>query len=137
MLNTQKHLIAYMKLSIITAALNEGWVPTFADDEYRWFPWFRYYTKEEIEEMSEEKKQKLGLVGAAASSGSLGGLAYVDSYDGWANARPSVGSRLAYKTEELADYSGKQFKEIWADYVGKFPKVDNFEEYEKAFGTGE
>ena len=115
-----KDVVAYMKLSAITEALNEGWKPTFSKDEYRWFPWFRYYTKEEIEEMTEEKKQKLGLVGADASYGSRGGLACVSSGSDWSSANASVGSRLAYKSEALADYSGKQFKDIWVDYVGKF-----------------
>lgn len=115
-------IVAFMKLCIITAALNEGWKPTFTDNEYRWFPWFRYYTKEEIEEMTEEKKQKLGLVGACAGAayGSRSGLAYVISDHGWSFSHTSFGSRLAYKSEALADYSGKQFKDIWVDYVGKF-----------------
>ena len=113
-------IVAFMKLCIITAALNEGWKPTFSKDEYRWFPWFRYYTKEEIEKMFEEERLKLGLVGATADYGSPGGLAYVSSYYGWSSALTYCGSRLAYKSEALADYSGKQFKDIWVDYVGKF-----------------
>ena len=113
-------IVAFMKLCIITAALNEGWKPTFSKDEYRWFPWFRYYTKEEIEKMSEEERLKLGLVGAYAHYGSRCGLAFVDSYDAWSRTGTGLGSRLAYKSEALADYSGKQFKDIWVDYVGKF-----------------
>ena len=115
-----KDVVAYMKLRVITEALNEGWKPTFSKDEYRWFPWFRYYTKEEIEKMSEEERLKLGLVGAAAIYGSLSGLACVHSVSDWSDTSASIGSRLAYKSEALADYSGKQFKDIWADYVGKF-----------------
>ena len=44
-------LVAYLKLRIITAALNEGWTPQFTEDEYRYFPWFWLYTKEEIAAM--------------------------------------------------------------------------------------
>ena len=62
----------------------------------------------------------LGLVGANANNGSQSGLAYVNSDDDWSGADASFGSRLAYKSEALADYSGKQFKDIWVDYVGKF-----------------
>lgn len=112
-------VVAYMKLRVITEALNEGWKPTFSEDEYRWWPWFRYYSKEEIEEMSEEKRQKLGLVGAHAISGSRSGLAYVFSKYGWSHTYAFIGSRLAYKSEALADYSGRQFREIWEVYVGK------------------
>lgn len=39
-------VIAYLKLRIISAALNEGWEPKFTDDEYRWYPWFNLCTKE-------------------------------------------------------------------------------------------
>lgn len=113
-------IVAFMKLCIITAALNEGWKPTFDEDEYRWFPWFRYYTKEDIDKMSEEQKQKLGLVGASACGGTQGGLAFVYSYSGWSHTSAIIGSRLAYKSEALADYSGRQFREIWEVYVGKF-----------------
>ena len=44
-------LVAYLKLRIITAALNEGWTPQFTKDEYRYYPWFWLYTKEEIAAM--------------------------------------------------------------------------------------
>ena len=33
--------IAFLKLRIIAAALNEGWEPTFDKDEERWYPWFK------------------------------------------------------------------------------------------------
>ena len=46
-------LVAYLKLRIITAALNEGWTPQFTKDEYRYYPWFWLYTKEEIEARAE------------------------------------------------------------------------------------
>lgn len=115
-----KDVVAYMKLRVITEALNEGWKPTFDEDEYRWFPWFRYYSKEDIDKMSEEQKQKLGLVGANAYNGSRSGLAFVNSHIDWSYTHAYLGSRLAYKSEALADYSGKQFKDIWVDYVGKF-----------------
>ena len=52
-------LVAYLKLRIITAALNEGWTPQFAKDEYRYYPWFWLYTKEEIAKM---KKQYLDML---------------------------------------------------------------------------
>ena len=111
-------ILTFMKLCIITAALNEGWKPTFSKDEYRWYPWFRYYTKEEIEKMSEGERLMLGLVSAAADPD--GGVAFVFADRDSLFTYPSSGSRLAYKSIALADYSGKQFKDIWVDYVGKF-----------------
>ena len=41
-------VIAYLKLRIISAALNEGWEHQFTEYEYRDFPWFCLYTKREI-----------------------------------------------------------------------------------------
>lgn len=41
-------VIAYLKLRIIAAALNEGWEPKFTDDEYRWYPWFKLWTGKEL-----------------------------------------------------------------------------------------
>ena len=46
-------LIAYLKLRIIVAALNEGWEPKFTKDEYRYFPCFYFYTKEEWEDKTD------------------------------------------------------------------------------------
>lgn len=56
-------LVAYIKLRIITAALNEGWTPQFTKDEYRYYPWFWLYTKEEIAKMNKEERKKVVLFG--------------------------------------------------------------------------
>jgi hypothetical protein len=60
---------------------------------------------------------QLCLVGGDASSGLPCGLACVLSYDAFSRAIASLGSRLAYRTSELAKYSGKQFCEIWKDMI--------------------
>lgn len=52
-------ILAYMKLRIIAAALNEGWEPQFTEDEWRYFPWFVLYTQKEIDEMDEEQKSRV------------------------------------------------------------------------------
>lgn len=67
-------LVAYLKLRIITAALNEGWTPQFTKDEYRYYPWFWLYTKEEIAKMNKEERKKVVLFGGNASSGSSAGF---------------------------------------------------------------
>lgn len=110
-----KDIIAYAKLRIIAAALNEGWVPQFTEDEWRYFPWFVLYTQKEIDEMDEEEKSRV----VYRSSSYAYAVAYSDSSHPYA----SVGSRLAFKTRELEEYAGKQFIEIWADYVFK-PKEE-------------
>ena len=84
--------LAYLKLRIIAAALNEGWEPTFDKDEERWYPWF--------------KIKQGGLVGAGA------GDAGSDSY-------ACYGVRLVFKSKELAEYAGKQFTDIYNDFCYK------------------
>ena len=111
-------IIAYLKLRIITAALNEGWEPTFTEDEYRYYPYFYVLTKEEYEKLSAEGKRRvIGRVLVNASSS--GGLVY--SEEGYAPSYsfPHIGVRLAFKTRELAEYAAKQFLNIWVDFVYK------------------
>lgn len=73
----EAHVLAYLKLCIITAALNEGWKPQFTNDEYRWYPWFTLWTEEELKEKSEQwkKDHKLWRFGGDSSNGSNCGLA--------------------------------------------------------------
>ena len=49
-------------------------------------------------------------------SNSGGGVACVSAYGGSSSAGSYNGSRLAFKSEELAEYAGKQFTEIYADF---------------------
>lgn len=111
-------VIAYLKLRIIAAALNEGWEPQFTEDEYRWFPWFYLYAEEELKEKSEEWKKEHALVlwGGDALSGANCGLACALSDGAFSDSDAAFGARLAVKSEELAVYFGKQFSELWADF---------------------
>ena len=49
----------------------------------------------------------------------FGGVAYAVTLSDSSNTFTHIGSRLAFKTRELAEYAGRQFVEIWADYVFK------------------
>lgn len=108
---------AYLKLRIIVAALNEGWEPEFAEDEWRYFPYFYLYSKEKIDEMDEKDKEGLVLWGGSAYHGASCGLACALSYHAFSSASPDLGARLALKSEELAVYCGKQFVSIWKDFL--------------------
>ena len=125
-----KDVVAYMKLRIIAAALNElheatlDEFPKFTTDEYRWYPWFYLYTQEEIDDMYEEKKKKLWLFGGHSSGGSACCLASADSDVPWSYSNSSLSARLAVKSEELAKYFGQQFIDIWSDYVALPRKKD-------------
>ena len=123
-----KDVVAYMKLRIIAAALNglhettlEDF-PKFTTDEYRYYPWFYLYAQEEIDEMDEEKKKSLLLWGGFASNGAGCGFVYSSSDSAFGGSYSRIAARLAVKTEELAVYFGKQFRDIWAEYVFK-PQV--------------
>lgn len=117
-LGLEADVIAYLKLRIIAAALNEGWKPQFTTDEYRYFPWFYLYTQSEIDEMSEEEKSRV-VCRSNSNANASGGVAYAYTNHDSSYTSTDIGSRLAFKTRELAEYAGRQFVEIWADYVFK------------------
>lgn len=112
-------LVAYLKLRIITAALNEGWTPQFAKDEYRYYPWFWLYTKEEIAKMNKEERKKCVLFGGNAAGGALAGFACAYTDYAPSDTDATVGSRLCFKSSALAKYAGEQFAEIYFAFMGK------------------
>ena len=84
--------IAYVKLKLIAKALNEGWTPDWSNGEWdKWYPWFNM-----------------------DNSSSAGRFSFADavvqsSYSG-------VGSRLCFKSKDLATYAGTQFLDIYKDF---------------------
>lgn len=91
-LGMNKNDIAYMKLTQIVRALNEGWVAKVYDSEYRYYPWFEH-------------------------NGSPSAFAFCVSYYGDSFATAGSGSRLCFRTSELADYAGKQFLDLWREFI--------------------
>ena len=101
--------IAYLKLRVICAALNEGWQPTFDNKESRYYPCFYIYTKPEYKKINEDEKKKYRDVDLVC-------------YNVFRTASSSsfhLHARLALKTEELAVYCGRQFDDIWAEFLIK------------------
>lgn len=98
-----KDVIAYHKLRIIAAALNEGWKPKFTKDEYRYYTYYCFYTKQEYDNLSDEDKKTCRAVGSA----------YYKS----AFSITDAGIRIAFKNCELAEYAGQQFFDIYADFL--------------------
>lgn len=115
-------LVAYLQLRIITAALNEGWEPQFTKGERRWYFWYDLITKEQYDKLfAEDKSRVVGRGGSYAN-------AYFGLVCAHANSASSIsgtngGSRLAFKSEKLAAYAGRQFAEIYADFCFK-PKSE-------------
>lgn len=88
-----KNDIAYQKMVVIVEALNEGWQPDVCNsDVERWYPWFK-------------------------PNGSPSSFAFNASRYATGAAHAGSGSRLALKSEQLADYCGKQFLELWKEIL--------------------
>lgn len=122
-----KDIIAYLKLRVIVAALNDGWKPQFVPGELRWYPWYELISKDEYDAMSEDEKQERRCVGRSGGDAAAnGGLVY--SYADYASSYSYTyyGSRLAFKSEALAEYAGKQFAELFANFCF-IPKSDEKE----------
>lgn len=111
-------VVAYLKLRIITAALNEGWEPTFDKDEWRHYPWFYVYTKKEYEELDEDEKKSCRVpLRLNSHASAYGGLVFTNAIHAGSNSCAHIGVRLAFKTKELAEYCSKQFIDIWAEFL--------------------
>jgi hypothetical protein len=82
-------MIAHAKLVIIVQALNEGWKPDWDNrSEYKYYPWFNM-------------ESSSGFPVCVCVNG---------------DSRSSLGSRLCYKSEEIAKYAGKQFIKLYKEY---------------------
>ena len=83
--------VAYRKLRLIVQCLNEGWKPDFTDNnQAKYYPWFEVNTA---------------------------GAAFASSYSAPSITIAAFGSRLCFKSRELALYAGKTFEKIYTDYL--------------------
>lgn len=122
-----KDIIAYLKLRVIVAALNDGWKPQFVPGELRWYPWYELISKDEYDAMSEDEKQERRCVGRSNYNAfAYGGLVYSNANYASSFSDAVSGSRLAFKSEALAEYAGKQFAELFANFCF-IPKSDEKE----------
>jgi len=86
-----EHQKANIILELLCKSLNEGWTPDWDDSsEYKYYAWFDM---------------------RGGSSGFRCG-----DYGGWVTDA-DVGSRLCFETRELAEYAGKQFIEVYREYM--------------------
>ena len=120
--NMPKHIIALMKLEIISRALwgkNFQPEPDAEGKKTYWYPWFALYTKKEIESMSEEDRKSIrgALFGGYAYRGALAGFGSLYAGGRSSDSGAGVGFRLCQETPEKAAYFGKQFIELWAEYL--------------------
>lgn len=109
-------VIAYLKLRIITAALNEGWEPRFTEGEIRHYLWLGLLTKDEYDRLSDDKKGHCALR-PRGDSNSFREYVYFFTDNYYSGLCSSYGARLAFKTEKLALYAAKQFIGLWVQYI--------------------
>ena len=87
----RRSIIAYYKLTIIIRALNEGWEPDFTNrNQWKYYNWFYFDTA--------------GFACANTNS--------TASYTG-----ACIGSRLCFKTRELAAYAREKFWGLYCEYL--------------------
>lgn len=107
-----KDIIAFAKLRVIAEALNEGWKPNTDVWNGNYYSSFILYTKEEYEELEEKKKLECIEICRTdkeriyAEADSKLAVSYVDS-----------DNKISFKSRELARYCGRQFFDIWKDYI--------------------
>lgn len=114
----EPHIIALMKLETISRALwGKTWKPEPDADGSKWFyyPVFTLYTQQEIENMDEDKRG--GLLSAGAVSGAAAGFGCLRTFARSSGAYAYGGFRLCQEDSEKAKYFGRQFLELWAEYL--------------------
>lgn len=115
--NLSPDLEAYLQLRVIVAALNEGWEPQFTEDEERYYPWHWLYTRKEIDNMEASELKERNMVSTEKYQTDYAGFACAISASAPSGSAAYFGSRLCLKSDALAEYCGKQFTDIWADFL--------------------
>lgn len=112
------HIIALMKLETISRALwGRTWNPEPDGYGSKWFYYsvFAIYTQQEIKNMDEDERG--GLLSVSAVSGAGAGFGFLDTRNRSSSAGANAGFRLCQEDSEKALYFGKQFIELWAEYL--------------------
>lgn len=113
-----KHIIALMKLETISRALwGRNFQPQPDAEGSKWFyyPWFALYTQDEINRMNDEDRG--ALLAADADNGTHAGFGCLSARDRSSRSAAYIGFRLCQENAEKAEYFGKQFIKLWADYL--------------------
>lgn len=106
------HIISFIKLEIITKALNNGWRNALDCNEYSYYNWCYTLTDKEAEKFDWNGRVKIHYQRPDGTAG----LGFAHSTYGWLNSYSSLGSRLAYRTREIAWYSLNTFTMLWESF---------------------
>lgn len=89
----REFLKAIYQAAVITKALVGDWKPDWNDSSQRkWFPWFRM---------------------------SSGGFVFIDAICDCSAADAGYASRLCFPTEDMAEYAGRQFTDVYSRIILK------------------
>lgn len=106
------HIQALIKLEIITRALNDGWKDPLDDSCPRFGLYGFALTDREVQTGRYDDYVQIHYTRPDGSAG----LGCAHSSYGWSYSGSTIGSRLVYKTRELARYSLETFTEYWESY---------------------
>lgn len=114
----------FLQLRMVCEALNEECFP-FEHCDFVYWPWLAVYTnKEDIPDyfirtgkyFKIQDSVRRVLFGGIACYGSSAGFAYAYSRYAPSLSRTNVGSRLCFKTRELAMHAAEHFAELWLKF---------------------
>lgn len=111
-----KNLFAFVQLRIICAALNEGWI-AMPVDVGGYYPGFEFFTSGEVKGVEDEVADDLYFLVPKFDT------KYV-AVDCTFSISLVTENCLVLKTPELAKYCGKQFIDIWMNYLLPIKKDD-------------
>ena len=112
----------FIQLKMLCEALNEGDLPLTYSDYYYW-PWIDLYKNKYdipvflLDHVIEITESLNGVYfGGNADNGAHCGFAYAHAYSAPSITSANIGSRICFKSRELALYAGKQFFELWIKF---------------------
>lgn len=110
----KRHVSAMLKLETITKALNEGWEhPQKRGECYVYWPCFIMLKENELDEYRRNGYTVVRVQGIKNTAGLAGSYSHrTPSY-----TAASLGSRLCFKSSDLALYAATTFTQLYADYL--------------------
>lgn len=115
-LDVTQDLISYLKARIIVAALNEGWKPTFGENEERYYPWFHFFTEEEYNKLDEGTTKRCVLC-SGSNTNAVYGFVGVNTSSVTSFSNANCGTRFAFKSRKLAQYAYTQFFDEFLKFI--------------------
>lgn len=109
------HITALASLELITKAVNDGWEHPLEPGHTVYYPWYLLHDRDH-----DGQSPNADEVTYIRPDGSCG-LASADSFNAWSASHATIGSRLACRSREIAEYVAIQFKDLYASWL--FPQA--------------